>query len=223
MTRSLEGLRQSLPDYARDIKLNLGALLGEAGLPELTAGQKWGAAVAAAIAGRNAVLTRAIEHEAMLHTDERHVEAAQTASAIMAMTNVYYRAVHMAADPELSRLPAGLRMNGLTKHGVAQADFELFGLAASVVKGCEGCTKAHIDGARKHQCSVPAIQGVIRLAAVIHAAATVLDEETDPALFEPLPGSALLNETPQPGKGWADDRAALIGGVDKGRSPAVRP
>jgi alkyl hydroperoxide reductase subunit D len=93
----------------------------------------------------------------------------------MAMTNVYYRAVHMAQDSELSRLPAGLRMNGLTKHGISQADFELFGLAASAVKGCEGCTKAHIEGARKHGATVQTVQAVLRVAAVIHATATVLD------------------------------------------------
>lgn len=170
-----EGLRQQLPDYARDIKLNLGTLLGAGGLADLTAPQAWGAALAAAIASRQPELIAAVEHDARDATDAATLEAARTAAAIMAMTNIYYRAVHMAHDAELSRLPAGLRMNGLTKHGIAQADFELFGLAASVVKGCEGCTKAHVDGARKHGASVPAVQTVLRIAAVIHATATVLD------------------------------------------------
>ncbi|WP_266065048.1 carboxymuconolactone decarboxylase family protein [Brucella intermedia] len=195
MTTHLESLRQALPDYARDIKINLGTLLGPDGVPELSTAQKWGSAVAAAIASRNPALTDAVEHDALLLSDDGNVEAARIAATIMAMTNVYYRAVHMAADPELSRLPAGLRMNGLTKHGIDQASFELFGLAASVVKGCEGCTKAHLDGARKHGISVQAIQAVIRMAAVIHATATVLDSESDVSLPRPLAAAAIADST----------------------------
>jgi alkyl hydroperoxide reductase subunit D len=172
---TLESLRQGLPDYAKDIRLNLGSLLGPEGLPELSPAQKWGSAIAAAVAARHPALTAAMEAEASPHIDAATAEAARTAAALMAMTNVYYRAVHMADDADLARLPPGLRMNAMVKHGIAQGDFELFGLAASVVKGCEGCTRAHIDGARKHGVAIPAIQAVLKLAAVIHAAATVLD------------------------------------------------
>ncbi|WP_146604563.1 carboxymuconolactone decarboxylase family protein, partial [Rhodoplanes roseus] len=120
----------------------------------------------------------AVEAEAAGAIDATTAEAARTAAALMAMTNVYYRAVHMAGDADLGKLPAGLRMNAMTKHGIAQADFELFGLAASAVKGCEGCTRAHVEGARKHGVPLPAIQAVLRIAAVVHAAATVLDAAT---------------------------------------------
>lgn len=195
MTTPLESLRQALPDYARDIKLNLGTLLGTDGPAELSKAQKWGSAVAAAIASRNAALTHAVEHDALLLVGEQTVEAARTAAAIMAMTNVYYRAVHMAGDAELPKLPAGLRMNGLTRHGIDQMDFELFGLAASVVKGCEGCTKAHVDGARKHGATAQAIQAVLRIAAVVHATANVLDATTDPTLSLPLP---ILSDAREP-------------------------
>lgn len=187
MKSPLESLRQSLPDYARDVKLNLGTLLGVDGAPELSESQKWGVAVASSLASRSHALTHAIEHDALLLIDEATIEAARAAAAIMAMTNVYYRAVHMADDPELAQLPAGLRMNGLARHGIDQADFELFGLAASVVKGCEGCTKAHFAGARKHGASTQAVQAAIRIAAVIHSAATVLDATADPILSVPLP------------------------------------
>ena len=195
MTTHLESLRQALPDHARDIKLNLGTLLGVEGAPELSAAQKWGSAVAAAVASRNPALTDAVEHDALLFANEPYVEAARVAATIMAMTNVYYRAVHMTADPELLQRPAGLRMNGLTKHGIDQASFELFGVAASVVKGCEGCTKAHLNGARKHGVSIAAIQAVIRIAAVIHATATVLDSEFDAPLHRFLPNAASVADS----------------------------
>lgn len=89
MTSPLKALRQALPDYARDIKLNLGTLLGEDDALELSKSQKSGIAVASGLASRNSALTRAIEHDALLLIDE----TARTAAAIMAMTNVYYRAV----------------------------------------------------------------------------------------------------------------------------------
>lgn len=177
----LEILRQELPDYGKDIRLNLGSLLGPGGLPELTLAQRWGAALAAGIAARQPRLTRALEAEAAAVLDAPTAEAARTAAALMAMTNVYYRAVHMAGDADLAKLPAGLRMNAMTRHGIAQADFELFGLAASAVKGCEGCTRAHVEGARKHGVPLSAVQAVLKIAAVVHAAATLLDACPAPA------------------------------------------
>lgn len=177
----LDSIRKALPDSARDIRLNLGSMLGNDGLPELAADQKWGAALAAAIAARNVRLTRVIEALAAENTSAQVLEGARISASIMAMTNIYYRAMHMAGDADLSGLPAGLRMNGLGKHGLSQGDFELFGLAASVIKGCENCIRAHVAGAREHGASVQAVQAVIKLAAVLHAAATVLDTLPDAA------------------------------------------
>ncbi len=171
---SVDALRQSLPEFARDVRLNLGMLLGPGGLPDLSAGQIWGSALAAAIAARNAHVVEVIEASAVA-LEPATIEAARIAASVMATTNIYYRAVHMADDPDLSGLPAGLRMSGLAKHGIAQGDFELFGLAASAVNGCAGCIKAHVAGARKHGIGTQAIQSTIRIAAVIHAAATALD------------------------------------------------
>lgn len=171
----LENLRQSLPFYAADIKLNLGTALLSEGTSALTNERRWGAAIAAAIACRNPQLVEAVEREAAGRIDAKYIEAARMAAAVMAMTNVYFRAVHMTQDAELSSQPSGLRMNALARHGIAEADFELFTLAASVIKGCEGCTKAHIHGARRHGVSMIEIQAILRLAAILHGAATVLD------------------------------------------------
>lgn len=179
----LETLRRSLPDTARDIKLNMAALVTTPSINALTDSQRWGVALAAAIAARCPSLTLAVREDAALLVDDVVFDAAATAANIMAMTNVYYRAVHMAGDADLAGLPAGLRMNALAKPAVDPADFELFGLAASVVNGCEGCTKAHVSGARRHGATTEAIQTTIRIAAVLYAVATVLDDKqtTSPA------------------------------------------
>jgi lipoyl-dependent peroxiredoxin subunit D len=188
--KTIETLRQALPEFARDVRLNLGSLMSPGATPELTREQTWGTALAAAIASRSKILTAAIESAAAAEMEPATIEAARTAAAVMAMTNVYYRAIHMAGDDSLSRLPAGLRMNGLVKHRIAQADFELFGLAASAVNGCENCIKAHVAGAREHGVGVPTVQTVIRVAAVIHATATVLDAlPSDTGPTQPAPSS----------------------------------
>lgn len=171
-----ETLRRSLPETARDIKLNMASLVTASSVDVLADSQRWGVAPAAAIAARCTLLTQTVRDEAALFVEDTVLDAAAIAASIMAMTNVYYRAVHMSGDADLARLPVGLRMNALAKPGVEQADFELFGLAASVVKGCETCTKAHVDGARKHGATTDAIQTTIKMASVLHAVATVLDD-----------------------------------------------
>jgi lipoyl-dependent peroxiredoxin subunit D len=177
----LEALRQSLPEFARDIRLNLGSLLVLDSDTTLTEPQRWGCAIAAAFAVRNRILLQAIESTAYYKIEPTVIAAARLSATIMGMTNIYYRAVHIAGDADLSGSAAGLRMNSLAEHGIDPAAFELFGLAASAVNGCEVCVKAHITVARKHGVDTQAIQTAIRIAAIIHATACVLDAHPSPS------------------------------------------
>jgi alkyl hydroperoxide reductase subunit D len=52
---NLEEARNLIPEPARDIKLNLQAVLAESRLGKV---QRWGVAVASAVASRNAILRR---------------------------------------------------------------------------------------------------------------------------------------------------------------------
>ena len=172
----LEALRRLLPDTASDIRLNMASLITAPSLPVLTHGQRWGVALAAAISARCPTLACAVREDAAFFVDDTVIDDDAPAAGLMAMTNIYYRAIHMAADADLAGLPAGLRMNALARPSVPSADFELFGLAASVVNGCEGCTKAHVAGARRHGATTEAIHTAIRIAAVMHAVATIRDD-----------------------------------------------
>ncbi|HEY6457199.1 MAG TPA: alkyl hydroperoxide reductase, partial [Steroidobacteraceae bacterium] len=64
---SLDSIRDSLPDYARDLRLNLGSVLSTAGAPGLTERQIWAVAVAAAIASRHVPLAHDFEALAAAH------------------------------------------------------------------------------------------------------------------------------------------------------------
>lgn len=164
-----------LPDYAKDLRLNLSSLATETALTDQ---QRWGTFLATALASRNAEVTAQFAQEAARHLSPEAQTAAKTAAALMAMTNVYYRFLHLASDAEYRSLPAKLRMNALAKPGVDKIDFELWSLAVSAVNGCGMCIDAHEQTLRQHGVSRETIQAVIRIAAVVHAVAATLDGET---------------------------------------------
>jgi len=156
-----------LPDYAKDIRLNLDAVLLRSTLtPEVA----MGCAVAAlAAAGNGKVLS------ALLSDDPIHADAAMTAASLMAMTNTWYPYVEMTNDPQLSGLPAQLRMNSIVTHGgTSKANFEAFSLAASIVGKCHFCVKAHYDTLRAEGYTVEQLRDVGRIAAVMNSVAKVL-------------------------------------------------
>jgi alkyl hydroperoxide reductase subunit D len=175
---TLDEIRERLPDYARDLKLNLGSVLTTEGAPGLTATQVWSIALATAIAARNPQLAREIEVLATGHLDEAHRKAAKAAAAIMGMNNVYYRFLHLVEDAEYQTLPARLRMQVIASHGIGRDDFELLSLAVSAVNGCGLCITSHEKKLRQAGVSRESIQSAVRIAAVIHAVAGVLEFET---------------------------------------------
>ena len=174
----MDTLRDRIPDYARDLRLNLSSVLTPQGAPGLSESQLWMTALASAIASRNAELARAVEAAATEKLEPVQVEAARAAAAIMGMNNVYYRFLHLVEDDEYAKLPARLRMNVIGSPGVDKADFELMSLAVSAVNGCGKCVSSHERILRQHNLGREAVQSAVRIASVIHAVAGVLDYET---------------------------------------------
>ena len=172
---NLDELRDSLPEYARDIRLNLGSVLTPQGAPGLSAPQIAAVALAAAISARNERLTGAVERWAAGQLDEAALGGARAAAVIMGMNNVYYRFLHLVDDEEYARLPARLRMNVIGNPGIDRTDFELLSLAVSAVNGCGTCVASHERKVREGGLSREAVQSAVRIAAVVHAAAVALE------------------------------------------------
>jgi alkyl hydroperoxide reductase subunit D len=166
-----------LPDYARDLKLNLGMVLTTNGAPGLSDKQIWSIALASAIAARNTGFARDIETLARAHLVDVEVQGAKAAAAIMAMNNIYYRFLHLVEDDEYQSMPARLRMNVISNHGIDKLDFELISLAVSEVNGCGLCVTSHEKKLRAHEVSREAIQSAVRIAATIHSVAVTLEYE----------------------------------------------
>jgi lipoyl-dependent peroxiredoxin subunit D len=169
---SLEDLKTRLPDYAKDLKLNLSSLAVE---PLLNEQQRAGAFVATALAARNADVTKAVLAEFAPKLSPEALDAARAAAAIMAMNNVYYRFTHLASSPDYRTLPAKLRMNVIGKPGVDKADFELWSLAVSAINGCGMCIDSHEKVLRNAGMPAEQIQAAVRIASVVHAVAATLD------------------------------------------------
>ena len=173
---TIDTIRSQIPDYAKDLRLNLGSVLTTQGAPGLGETRIWATALTSAIASRNTELTAAIEQLARERLDEQTITGARSAAAIMGMNNIYYRFLHLVEDDSYATLPARLRMSVIGNPGIDKTDFELYSLAASAVTGCGKCIVAHERVLRKADVSQEAIQSAVRIAAVIHAVASVLEQ-----------------------------------------------
>ena len=166
----VDQIKEALPEYAKDTKLNLDSVINRSTLDSSVANA---CALAAAMATGNGKLVSFIQ-SSMEDTTER--DAALTASSLMAMTNTWYPYVEMVGDPNLSGLPPQLRMNAISTHGgTSKVNFEAYALAASIVGKCHFCVKAHYDTLKKEGMSVEQLRDVGRISAIISAVAKVLN------------------------------------------------
>jgi alkyl hydroperoxide reductase subunit D len=167
---SLKQFAETVPDYAKDIRLNLGSILADQLMP---AERKNGLLLTCAHGSGYKPLVDAAEAEVAGKLPEQVANAARGAAAIMAMNNVYYRFVHHVANPEYGKMPARLRMNFIGSHGIAKEEFELMSLAVSAMNGCGMCIDSHERVLLEHGVKLDTIQAAVRVAAVMNALATV--------------------------------------------------
>ena len=170
MTAWVDALKeQSIPEYAKDTKLNLDAVIKRSTLPVEEAEA---VALAAAFATGNSKLWTWV-HSQLANRVE--ADAALTAASLMAQNNVWYPFVEMADDENLKGLPAQLRMNAIASSGgTTKERFEAYSLAASIVGKCHFCVKAHYDGLKKMGYTVEQLRDIGRIAAVMNSVSKVL-------------------------------------------------
>ena len=170
----MEKLYELFPDYARDLKINLQNVLKQS---ELTEQQTWGTAVASAVASRNPHLIEAVLAQAGQHLSPEAMAAAKSAAAVMGMNNIYYRFQHLSGNERYGTIPARLRMQAIRSHQSDPLDFELWCTAVSAINGCGACVASHEGVLRDKGVTEETILAAVRIASVIHGAATVLDAE----------------------------------------------
>lgn len=169
----LNAIKDLIPDYAKDIRLNIDGTIARS---SLEGNDAIGVALAAAFAAKSGKLVDIIKRAGQLSAEEQN--GALTAAALMGMNNTWYPYLEMAGDAELKGQPAGLRMNAYAQHGgVDKRRFEMYALAASIIGQCHFCVKAHFDTLVKEGMSTTQLRDVGRIAAVVNAAALVIVAE----------------------------------------------
>jgi lipoyl-dependent peroxiredoxin subunit D len=164
----LNSIKELIPDYAKDIRLNIDGVIARSSLaPE----DALGVALAAAFAAKSKPLVEILKANA----PPTEGTAALTAAALMGMNNVWYPYVEMAADEDLKTQRAELRMNAYaTSGGVEKKKFEAYALAASIVGKCHFCVRSHYANLKKEGLTTQQLRDIGRIAAVVNAAALVI-------------------------------------------------
>ena len=166
----IDQLKDTIPYYAKDTKLNFDTVIKRSSLPVEEAEA---VALAAAFASGNSKFWTWVHSQI---ADRKEADAALTAASLMAMNNVWYPYVEMADDENLKGLPAQLRMNAITSHGgTTKARFEAYSLAASIVGKCHFCVKAHYETLKKEGYTTEQLRDIGRIASVITAVSRVLN------------------------------------------------
>lgn len=169
----LSAIKARIPDYAKDIRLNLDAVVARSSLEPADA---LGAMLAAAFALKSKTLVDAVRNSGEL--GEADLNAALTAAALMGMNNIWYPYVEMANDADLKTQRPELRMNAYATHGgVDRRRFELYALAASIVGKCHFCIQSHYKLLRETGMTAVQMRDIGRIAAVVSATAQVLEAE----------------------------------------------
>jgi alkyl hydroperoxide reductase subunit D len=161
-------IKDQIPDYAKDIRLNIDGVIARSSLaPE----DALGVALAAAFAAKSKPLVQIFKD----NMPPAEANAALVAAALMGMNNVWYPFVEMANDEDLKTQRAELRMNAYaTSGGVEKKKFEAYALSASIVGKCHFCVGSHYATLKKEGLTTQQLRDIGRIAAVVNAAALVL-------------------------------------------------
>jgi alkyl hydroperoxide reductase subunit D len=162
-----------MPDYAKDIKINLKNVL-DSERSRLSSKQIAIVSLACALAAKHKDIISAIEENAKLVLDEKEINAAKGSAVIMGMNNIYYRFTHLASNKSYEKMPVGLRMQVIANHGIEKLDFELACLAVSSINGCGMCIDSHESVLKNEGFDEGQIQDAIKIASVINATSFAL-------------------------------------------------
>ncbi|KMY85726.1 Alkylhydroperoxidase protein D [Candidatus Paraburkholderia calva] len=169
----LASIKELVPDYAKDIRLNVDGTIARS---SLEGNDAVGIALAAAFAAKATKLVEIIRQAGVLSPEETN--AALTAAALMGMNNVWYPYLEMADNADLKTQPANLRMNAYASHGgVDKRRFEMYALAASIIGKCHFCVKSHYENLVAEGMSATQLRDVGRIAAAINAVALTVAAE----------------------------------------------
>jgi len=171
---SFLALRDTLPDYANDLKSSVDRLNAETVLSDQ---QKWGCYLTCAFALGVPEVIQAATFDAETRLSIAARKSAKAAAAISGMNAVYFSAVNALRNTEYRIASPHFSQAALTHEGVEKIDVELWSLAASALANSAPSLNAHEAELHKRGVSIEMIQAAIRIAAIVSAISIVVRGE----------------------------------------------
>lgn len=167
--KNLNELLNSIPEYAKDAKINLQSILNkENNILEVR--QKYLIALACAYNIQDQDIINVLGTESKEILTDQEIKSAKIAASIMAMNTIYYRFIHLVDNgDEYLKIPAGLRMQGIANHGIDKETFEAMSLAIAALVGCGMCLSSHEKQLAKAGWTKNKIQATIKISAILNA------------------------------------------------------
>ncbi|MEZ5016763.1 MAG: carboxymuconolactone decarboxylase family protein [Flavipsychrobacter sp.] len=165
-TVSLERLSAIDNRFLRDLKLNVGGVLGS---KNFTTKESSLLALSVAINEKCEVLIMAFEKMAKAEgATEEEIAETFACTSLLNVNNVFYRFRHYMGNVDYyNNTPAGIRMSTMMNPVLGKEFFELMSLAVSALNGCQRCVTSHEHSVKEHGATEPRIYDAIRLASVI--------------------------------------------------------
>ena len=162
---TLIDLKNSIPDFAKDVKLNLSSLVMNSEYDEELV---YGCAYASSLAIGNNNISDVFEEECRTRFSPEFIESVKATVTVMSLNNVWYKYRDSMPTTEMKMAPQKMRVNIMGNHaGLDKILFESLSLCVSAINGCNFCVKAHSDLLLENNQTKEYVFNIGRIAAVI--------------------------------------------------------
>lgn len=177
MANSIASLIKKLPNYATDIKENLGNIFTQNN-PYLTQEELYAIALTIGYTLKHENVLNSIRADAKLVLEDTAANACKIAAVMMSMNNMFYNFKSMTDDAEIEQMESRLKMSSLQSLNVDMKAFEMCCLAVSIFNKCHYCIKIHQKKLLKRNVSKETLLAIGRIVAVLFATVTAIDIES---------------------------------------------
>ena len=162
---TIDDLKSEIPEFAKDIKLNLSSLIINSEYDEELV---YGCAYASSLAVGDKKISEVFEDECSSRFGIEFIKAVKTTVTIMTLNNVWYKYRDSMPSTEMKMAPQKMRVNAMANHaGLEKILFESLSLCISAINGCTFCIKAHSDLLLENGKTKDYIFNIGRIASVI--------------------------------------------------------
>ena len=162
---TLSDLKNSIPDFAKDVKLNLSSLIMNSEYDEELV---YGCAYASSLTIGDDDIAEVFEKECRNRFGPEFIKSVKATVTVMSLNNVWYKYRDSMPTTEMKMAPQKMRVNIMANYaGLDKILFESLSLCISAINGCVFCVKAHSDLLLENNKTKEYVLNIGRIASVI--------------------------------------------------------